>query len=377
MLSRAGKNFALSALLALLFSAPVFADNVTDISALMRSGQFAEALAKIDASLVQTPRDKQLRFMKGVILTEQNKPAEAIAVFTKLTEDFPELPEPYNNLAVLFAANGQYDKARASLEMAIRTNPTYSTAHENLGDVYAKLASQAYDKALQLDSGNTTAKTKLTMVKTLVGNPGNTPIANSKAPTSMAAVTPAVPVASKPAPVVVAAAPKMPAPVVVKQEAKPEAKPEPKPEAKIVVAKAEPKPKAESKADVKPEPKATAKAAASNAEQDEIAGVVNAWAKAWAAKDVPGYLNFYASDFQPANNQPRKAWTDDRRARIEGKGNINIKIESLKISVDGNTATAKFRQQYVSNQLRSNSPKTLVMEKQSGKWHIKQERTGS
>jgi tetratricopeptide (TPR) repeat protein len=74
------------------------------------------------------------------------------------------LPEPYNNLAVLYASQGQYDNARAALEMAIRTNPSYATAHENLGDVYAKLASQAYSKALQLDSSNTGVQPKLALI---------------------------------------------------------------------------------------------------------------------------------------------------------------------------------------------------------------------
>src|SRR2546425_9737176 len=76
------------------------------------------------------------------------------SIFTKLTQDYPELPEPYNNLAVIYASQGQYEKARAALEQSIRTHPSYATAYENLGDVYAKLASQAYDKALQLDSSN-------------------------------------------------------------------------------------------------------------------------------------------------------------------------------------------------------------------------------
>lgn len=71
--------------------------------------------------------------------------AEAITVFTRLTEDFPELPEPYNNLAVLYAQQKQYNKARTALEMAIRTHPSYAVAHSE-EIVYAKLASQAYDK---------------------------------------------------------------------------------------------------------------------------------------------------------------------------------------------------------------------------------------
>jgi tetratricopeptide (TPR) repeat protein len=100
------------------------------------------------------------------------RPAEAIAVFSKLTEDYPELPEPYNNLAVLYARQKQYDKARTALEMAIRTYPGYATAYENLGDVHANLASQAYDKALQLDPAKKIAQTKLFRLRELISTAG-------------------------------------------------------------------------------------------------------------------------------------------------------------------------------------------------------------
>ncbi len=177
-------------LLAALFTVPAFADESADVGKLIKGGQFVEALSKVDVALAQKPRDAQLRFLKGLILTEQNKSAEAIAIFTKLTEDFPDLPEPYNNLAVLLASAGQYDKARVALEMAIRTNERYATAHENLGDVYAKLASQAYDKALQLDTGNSVAKSKLTLIRTLIANP------NGTAPKTVVAIAAATPAAT-------------------------------------------------------------------------------------------------------------------------------------------------------------------------------------
>src|SRR3990167_6168037 len=131
-------------------------DDYAEVNRLMRAGQLSEALSKVDQYLTSKPRDPQMRFLKGVIQTEGGKHSDAIATFSKLTEEFPELPEPYNNLAVLYAGQSQFDKARAALEMAIRTNPSYATAHENLGDVYAKLASQSYSKALQLDAGNFT-----------------------------------------------------------------------------------------------------------------------------------------------------------------------------------------------------------------------------
>ena len=334
---------------------------------MVRAGQYAEALTRVDAGLIQTPRDKQLRFLKGVILTEQSKPNEAIAVFTKLTEDFPELPEPYNNLAVLFAASGQYDKARAALEMAIRTNPTYATAHENLGDVYAKLASQAYDKALQLDSGNATAKSKLTMIRTLVGpttgggDSKPVQVASNARPTIAAAKVPAVTIAKAEPKVEIAKAevkPKVESRVESMVEAKPETKIEPK---------VEPKPKADDKP----------KAVANNADQDDVLNTVTGWAKAWSAKDVAGYLAFYTPDFQPSGNQSHKNWAEDRRARIEGKGSINVRIEAPKVSLDGATATVKFRQHYVSDRLSSNGTKTLVLIKHGTKWQIKQEHAGS
>ena len=121
-----------------LIAAPLRADEIQDASQLLRQGQHAQALDRINQYLSSRPRDAQGRFLKGLILAEQSKSAEAIDVFTKLTQDYPELPEPYNNLAVLYAAQGQYEKARQSLEMSIRTHPSYATAYENLGDVYPR-----------------------------------------------------------------------------------------------------------------------------------------------------------------------------------------------------------------------------------------------
>lgn len=142
-------------------------DEYAEVNRLLRAGQLTDAQGKADQFLADKPRDPQMRFIKGVIQSENGKPAEAIDTFSKLTEDFPELPEPYNNLAVLYAGQSQFDKARVALEMAIRTNPGYAIAHENLGDIYAKLASQAYSKALQLDARNATVSPKLNLIRNL------------------------------------------------------------------------------------------------------------------------------------------------------------------------------------------------------------------
>ena len=143
------------------------ANDFQDANKLFKQGQRSQALVKVNNYLASKPKDAKARFLKGLILTEQGEITDAINIFSSLTADYPELPEPYNNLAVLYANQGQYDNAKLSLEMAIRTHPSYATAHENLGDIYARMASQAYDRALQLDRSNTATQTKLAMIQEL------------------------------------------------------------------------------------------------------------------------------------------------------------------------------------------------------------------
>ena len=336
-----------------------------------------------------------MRFIKGMILSEQGKSADAINVFQKLTEDYPELPEPYNNLAVLHASAGNYDKARVALERAIRTNPAYATAHENLGDVYAKLASQSYDKAMQLaDPGQQPPqKSKLAMVRTLTPkgepasllatvSPASAPAKATAAPAPAPVIAQAAPAPSKVAPPVAAPAKPAPAPAPVVAQAKPAPIPAPAPapaQAKpipVAPAAVAPAPAVQlAKAASKPEPKPEAPKKEDSDGADVIKSVEN-WAKAWSSQDMKGYLNAYSGNFQVPKGQNRKAWEADRTARIEGKGHIKVTVESPQISVNGNTATVKFRQKYVSDRLSTTGRKTLVLEKQGKNWLIKQEQSG-
>ena len=145
------------------------ADDLKEAQKLYGQGKLPAALEKVDTYIAAQPKDPQGRFLRGLVLTEQKKTADAIGVFTRLTEEFPELPEPYNNLAVLYASQGNYERAKTTLELAIATHPSYAIAHENLGDIYARLAGRAYDRALQIDRNNPTAKTKSDRVKELLG----------------------------------------------------------------------------------------------------------------------------------------------------------------------------------------------------------------
>ncbi len=148
----------------------------------MRSGRMADAITQADRYLQTRPRDPQMRFLKAMIQRETGKVEEALQSFKSLTEEFPELPEPHNNLAVLYAARNEIDNARASLEMAVRTNPNYATAHENLGDVYARLAANAYARAQQLDSANGALAPKLKLIQQIIGSPAITAPSKGNAP---------------------------------------------------------------------------------------------------------------------------------------------------------------------------------------------------
>ena len=155
-----------------LVAGPALADDYAPVTALMRAGQLAEAMTRVQQYLATKPRDPQMRFLKGLIEQDSGKTADAIATYTRLTEDYPELPEPHNNVAVLYAAQGQYDRARMALEIAIRNNNAYAIAHENLGDVYARLASQAYAQSQRLDASNTSLAPKLALLRQMFSVPG-------------------------------------------------------------------------------------------------------------------------------------------------------------------------------------------------------------
>ncbi len=140
-----------------------------EIAQLAREKQLDAALARADAFLVRSPRDAQIRFLRGVILADQGKRAEAIAVFESLVQDFPELPEPYNNLAVLLAAQGRHEQARALLQQAIDAQPNYVTAYENLGDLYVALAADAYQRGAKLAPNDASLARKLALARELGG----------------------------------------------------------------------------------------------------------------------------------------------------------------------------------------------------------------
>lgn len=312
LLHRAGYR-TVRALCAVLLSCAAFtaaAQDTEEIDRLIRQGQLDAASSRIEALLARDAKDPRIRFLKGIVLSEQGKLADAIAVFQSLTEDYPELPEPYNNLATLFAAGGQFEKAITSLEMAIQINPSYGTAHENIGDVYARMATRAYDKALQLDRTNTNARAKLTSISSALST------------------------TSKPATTQLSAPP---------------------PTGDVQTPKQQP-------------------TVAPAAETAAVLEAVNAWANAWTTRNLEGFLSAYSKNFAPEGRSRAEWEAVHRSDFRAAKAlQINIEQPKVDL-IDGNQARVTFRQRYRSERASLNSKKYLLLAKEDGIWHIAQER---
>jgi ketosteroid isomerase-like protein len=395
---------------------------VAEVRQLLQQGKAAQAAKEADAYLRKQPGDVEMRFLRGVIATEQKQNAQAIKIFQELTRDYPGMPEPYNNLAVLYAADGQDRKAAQALEQSMRTNPSYTTAHENLGDLYARMASDAYAKALQLEGAPKQQGPQLALITQIVPAslangknalvqaradvppkpvapppppapapvpvpapvPAPAPVAAPKPPApspapavvAQAAPTPAAPpakVAAAPAPTPAPAATPAPTPTPAPKAAPapaptPAAAPAPAEPAKAVAAAPAAKPAAPV-AETKPKP-------ARDTAKLDVERAVNTWATAWQKKDMPGYLAAYSDHFSPAGGGSLSAWKEERRQRIVGKQAIVVNVRNLQVSVDGDQATAKFRQYYAAGSLKTTTRKTLVMRLEKGHWRIIRETTG-
>lgn len=306
---------------ALLLPSLVLAGPVEEAKALMDGGQYAAALEKLDAHLRRNAQDAEGRFLRGLALVQLDRSADAIRSFADLTRDYPQLPEPYNNLAVLYAQEGDYEKARDALEAALATHPSYATAHENLGDIYAALAGAAYNRALLLDQANQGVRNKLSLISQL----------------DSGALVPAAPV--------VPAAAALPETAPGAAEAAPTATPAP------------------------------AAAPAVAPDTAAIESAIRAWARAWSTQDLSAYFFAYSQDFVPEGGLTRAAWETQRRERISRPGRIAVNVSDIRTEPTAQGIRASFVQDYESDNFSDTVTKTLDLVREDGNWKIVREFT--
>lgn len=139
---------------------PAWADVYDDVERMVRNGQLERASQATEAHLQKNPQDPQMRLIGSRILEAQGRWDEARALLESLTQEFPELPEPHNNLAVLYARDGRMQDAEDSLNKALLARPDYGVALENLGDLHLSLALQAYQRAVRTPTPTAGARRK-------------------------------------------------------------------------------------------------------------------------------------------------------------------------------------------------------------------------
>lgn len=305
------------ALLCISHALPVVAGELDKAQRLVEDGKYRQAQAKVQVYLSKQPDNKRALFLRALTQQKLGQTSEAIRSYEALTISQPKSPEAWNNLAVLYAAKGQHNKARDALLSAINSHPSYATAYENLGNIYAKMAVSAYNRALDTGKKEQAGPIELANINSLPGE--RLPVMPATSTLTTAAVAP-----------------------------------------------------------VQPAPAAAASSGTTNLNNDveirNITDTVNGWVNAWSAQNIDGYLAYYAPEFKPAGGIPRRQWENQRRVRLKKPRFIKITIRNKDVFlIDPQSARFSFEQAYKSDRFSDTSRKTLVLKKVNGQWQILRE----
>jgi len=138
-------------------SIPLTPSQITSrISGMLDQGQNEAALEAIEKRIAQRQAsqeigtDVQLMFLHGRALGALGRHDEAIRIYLDMTTRYPELPEPWNNLAAEYVKQGKLEMARDALQMALLANPRYADAEANMGRIELMLAEQSFNRAARL-----------------------------------------------------------------------------------------------------------------------------------------------------------------------------------------------------------------------------------
>lgn len=303
----------------LTLSSSAWPGNLDEVKQLIEAGENNQALVQIDDQLVKQPDDPEVLFLRAVALSKLQRKQEAIELYHELINQYPTLPEPRNNLAVLYAQQGEFEASEQALQSALNTHPSYATAHRNLSDIYKTLASIAYNKALDLDNGREPSppETKLQLITEL----------RSYHNGASADVTP--PLATSTGGALAS----------TRKEAT---------SFHTEIEKA--------------------------ADINDIEEVISSWATAWSEQDVKRYLGHYSPDFIPDNRLSRPEWEELRRQRLLTPDFIRMEVSQLKtVILDNRIASVSLDQQYRSDRFSELSHKIVLLRYENGRWRIIQE----
>jgi tetratricopeptide (TPR) repeat protein len=336
--------------------------SVDSAQTMIAAGRFNEALTSLESLDAQ---DAESLFLRGVVLAELDRNAEAESMFRDLIERFPDYPEPYNNLAVLLAGSGRFEEAVETLKSALRTHPSYRTAWDNLTTIYGRLASEAYSRALNVESAGQAAPVKLALLGSLsradesAMGPVETIPAVAVAPVSQTPVT-ETPTPAEPLAEVSDASISDEEEMLADEEQGEEL-------AQIIEEQPEAIPAAEAIDDAEPE------VSEADPSPAELTMLVESWAAAWSGQRADDYLSFYSASFTPDDGMALSEWKELRRSRLAAPEYIRVSVAFLDYEFAGDEATVVFNQSYESNTFSDLVTKTLVLTREDGAWKIARE----
>jgi len=123
-----------------------------DVRKLLRQAKYPQALLLVNKGLAANPRDPQMRFWQAFLFEQLDQPDMAQQVYLDLTREYPDLVEGLFYLGFIYwMPASDYPNAKASLDAALRANPNYAAAHENMGDLLVNMARQSYERSLALE----------------------------------------------------------------------------------------------------------------------------------------------------------------------------------------------------------------------------------
>ncbi|MDH5694004.1 MAG: L,D-transpeptidase family protein [Gammaproteobacteria bacterium] len=96
------------------------------------------------------------------------------------------------------------------------------------------------------------------------------------------------------------------------------------------------------------------------------------WEKDWESRDANRYLNYYSQDFK-AGRVSYEKWAQHKRKVNEGKDFIAVELSDLSMFVypgESDLVVVKFRQNYNSNNYKSDNRKQQYWKREKGVWKI-------
>lgn len=324
-------------------------------------------------------------------LLEQEKLQEASRLLGKLIADFPGYPQPYNNLAAIHAARGDFDQARRTLERAMATDDSYATVYRNLGTIYAEMARDSYGKALQLGDQQTSVSLQMFA-------PGGNRLLSLNSPRvetrQTAGSTPAEVTATAEPPNESGAqdVPSQAATAVDQPKTAPAEGIQPAEQAAtapviadqpVIVATEEP---VATSGEVASEPvikadnteteEPTAAVADEVPEPEPVEAFLKRWAESWAAQDVAGYLSFYLQDYTPSSGRSHQQWIERRKSRITRPDWIKVELSDFSIEqLTADQVEVEVNQAYSSDRYADRTRKRFALVQTDDSWRIVREQS--